>query len=700
MRFRRKYEKKKTLVFICLLLMFSLSLGYAFLSEQLKVDGTLNYGAMSWDVGFSNAYDGGGTVSSSSAISQDKKTISVICDIGTTTNSQTCITKATVVNNSTFAVELENTPNIVYDARYVKSINVTWTDDSTKVQALDFLTSQSSREMKIEIVTNQLTEELLPSDDLTVPITVTMNWVEAGASISNNVLANKSALFIGDSVQYGYGNNGKGWSYYIDEDYSMGDVKKVAVSGSSFTKNSTGTDRIINQFKNLSGTYDYVILEGAINDLTYGSTWGTLSNDINIVQNSSVVVEAIEETIHTILTKYPNANVGYILLYNTEDSGRAGHDTQLDAYHELILSIFNKWNIPVFDMYANTILYEGERTTFDELLDIHNTTYLYDGLHLNDAGYQLTYKYIGEWMKTLKPVSYPVVDDDSESTEPEQTIEYVTIDSETFISVDSISKLGWTKGKMVLTNGKYSYTTAEGRIASVGFLLKVNGGETIKITDSSNYNFALYEMNDTGTLTGAKADAWLSDSVELNANTRYVKFYLKKINETAWTNEEIANLPNILILEGNGIVPDEPDDEIPDSEPENTETKVTFNGNTYDVVGSISDLSWTKGYQLSQGSLSYTVAAGKTGRVASVGYLLKVNGGETITISQGDTYNFAIVEVGSNGQLTGIVANQWITDSVTLNTNTKYVGIYLKRVDEVDWTNEEINNMSNILNVQ
>lgn len=404
-----------------------------------------------------------------------------------------------------------------------------------------------------------MSEDLLPEDELNVPVSITMNWIEAGATDTDALLAGKSALFIGDSVQYGQGNSGKGWSYYIEEEYALDTVKKVAVSGSSFTKNSSGTDRIINQFKNLTGDYDFVILEGGINDLTYGSTWGTVSTDYTIVNNSTVVVEAIEETIHTILTKYPNSKIGYILLYNTEDSGRNGHDTQLDAYHELILSIFNKWNIPVFDMYSGSVMYEGEQVTFDELLDVHNTTYLSDGLHLNDAGYQLTYKYIGEWMKTLTTVSLPNSD----------------------------------------SNG-----------------------------------------------------------------------------------DELNNGPG-----------------LPDLPEEETGT-VTLSGVTYNTTNLISGLEWTKGYQLSQSYLRYLAVTGKTGRVASVGYLLKVDGGETITISQGDTYNFAIYEANSSGLLSGAKADSWITNSVTLNTNTRYVGVYLKRVDEVDWTTEEINNIKNILTIE
>lgn len=558
MRRRNNFEKNKMIIGLCLLLALGIGLGYAVLTEQLKLTGSANYNAMAWEVGFSEASDGNGSVLAVPTISPDKKTISVTCDLGTSTKAETCIAKATIKNDSTFDVELITEPLVTFNATYIDTVDILWSSDSAKVDALDKVESLKTRELLIKIVTKQLSEDLLPEEELNIPVSVTMNWIEAGATNSDALLAGKSALFIGDSVQYGQGNSGKGWSYYIEEEYALDTVKKVAVSGSSFTKNSSGTDRIINQFKNLTGEYDFVILEGGINDLTYGSTWGTVSNDYTIVNNSTIIVEAIEETIHTMLTKYPNSKVGYILLYNTEDSGRSGHDTQLDAYHELILSIFNKWNIPVFDMYSGSVMYEGEQVTFDELLDVHNTTYLSDGLHLNDAGYQLTYKYIGEWMKTLTTVSLPNTDNDNGGSEPD--------------------------------------------------------------------------------------------------------------------------------------TPDEPTEE-------ETGT-VTFSGVTYNTTNLISGLEWTRGYQLSQGALSYNEASGKTGRVASVGYLLKVDGGETITISQGDTYNFAIYEVNSNGSLSGAKADSWINNSVTLNTNTRYVGIYLKRVDEVDWTDSEINNISNTLTIE
>ena len=204
-------------------------------------------------------------------------------------------------------------------------------------------------------------------------------------------------------------------------------------------------------------------------------------------------------------------------------------------------------------------MYEGEQVTFDELLDVHNTTYLSDGLHLNDAGYQLTYKYIGEWMKTLTTVSLPNSDSNGDEVNngpglpdlPEEETGTVKLSGVTYNTTNLISGLEWTKGYQLSQSYlRYSAVTGKtGRVASVGYLLKVDGGETITISQGDTYNFAIYEANSSGLLSGAKADSWITNSVNLNTNTRYVGIYLKRVDEVDWTTEEINNIKNILTIE-------------------------------------------------------------------------------------------------------------------------------------------------------
>ena len=178
MRRYNKFEKKKTIVWICLLFALGLGIGYAILSEKLSVNGTLNYGSMVWDVGFSSATDGGGTITSSPTLSNDKKTITVSCNIGTSTKSETCIAKATIKNASSFGVELESNPTITFDNTYISSVTAVWTGSNTNVVAGNSLEQNTEEEIMITITTKELTKDMLPESTLSVPITIIMDWAE------------------------------------------------------------------------------------------------------------------------------------------------------------------------------------------------------------------------------------------------------------------------------------------------------------------------------------------------------------------------------------------------------------------------------------------------------------------------------------------------------------------------------------------
>lgn len=173
-----KKEKKKLFILVYLLLTLGLGLGYAILSEQLSIDSTVNYGAMAWDVGFTSATDGGGSVSSTTAISTDKKTVTIDCDLGTSTASETCIAKTRIKNASSFAVVLSKDPTITFNNTYINSVEVTWTDNSANVVAGNSIGINVEKEIQITITTKELTEDMLPENSLSIPIKITMDWVE------------------------------------------------------------------------------------------------------------------------------------------------------------------------------------------------------------------------------------------------------------------------------------------------------------------------------------------------------------------------------------------------------------------------------------------------------------------------------------------------------------------------------------------
>lgn len=178
---QEKKDKKKLLLLLLLLLTFGVGLGYAYLSQQLSINPSINYSSMKWNVGFSTATNGSGSVTAAATVSSDKKTVTITCDLGTSTESETCIVKARIKNDSTFNIKLEANPTITFDSTYINSVATTWvttTSNNGNVKANDTIPAGEEHEIQIAITTKTITEALLPSSNKTIPVTITMNWLQ------------------------------------------------------------------------------------------------------------------------------------------------------------------------------------------------------------------------------------------------------------------------------------------------------------------------------------------------------------------------------------------------------------------------------------------------------------------------------------------------------------------------------------------
>lgn len=134
----------------------------------------------------------------------------------------------------------------------------------------------------------------------------------------------------------------------------------------------------------------------------------------------------------------------------------------------------------------------------------------------------------------------------------------------------------------------------------------------------------------------------------------------------------------------------------------------TTDSDTVTIVDSMDDIIFTNGYSISGGETE-TISIAVVGRAASKYYVLKVNGGETISLNQnidGISLSYAIKEfkdiplnsstVNTNGQ----VFKAWLTNTITLQSDTKYILIGFKRGDGTsDFTDDEINMLSKSLTI-
>lgn len=134
---------------------------------------------MKWDIGFASATDNGGTITSIPTISSDKKSITISCNIGTSTNSETCITEATIENNSTFNIMLSDIPTVVFDDTYIESVELKWKKSLNTPKKLDGIEINTSEKILITVTTKKINETNLPNKNLSFNIDITFNWIES-----------------------------------------------------------------------------------------------------------------------------------------------------------------------------------------------------------------------------------------------------------------------------------------------------------------------------------------------------------------------------------------------------------------------------------------------------------------------------------------------------------------------------------------
>ena len=212
------------------------------------------------------------------------------------------------------------------------------------------------------------------------------------------------------------------------------------------------------------------------------------------------------------------------------------------------------------------------------------------------------------------------------------------------------------------------------------------------ITLDEGYTFGTYSVTMGGdVITPTVVDNVMTITIaEVTGNVRIV---VATVNENG--EEDIPVVPP--------VEPDEPE------EPETPETgnTLTFANGDAVVVASVADMQFTIGSSFG-GEPPYkpiTNVSSSKGRAASVGYVLNVNGGETITLNQcldGKTVYYSTIAFANN---TDTKANQsdqvftmkkWETASKVIPSEVKYLFIAFKNDGgTIDFTTDEIATIKN-----
>jgi lysophospholipase L1-like esterase len=215
----------------------------------------------------------------------------------------------------------------------------------------------------------------------------------------------KNAIFFGDSIVYGFKSSpvGYSWANYIGDHYDLNLAVNAGISDYRVSTYDNPRKWLVDEVKshyNDPNSYDFVILQGGINDLLYNTPMGSISSskDINSF-DVKTFSGGLESYLYHVISKWPNARIGYIITYNTPNYTERGLKwsySDYKAYYDRTKEILNKWNIKYLDLSTDE---------FNNLLAVEQRKYLPDYLHLNNDGYKVVSPYIYDFMQTLDKYS-------------------------------------------------------------------------------------------------------------------------------------------------------------------------------------------------------------------------------------------------------------------------------------------------------
>ncbi len=223
-----------------------------------------------------------------------------------------------------------------------------------------------------------------------------------------NELNGKSILFVGDSIMSAQKDDYKhgGLAQRIGVWNKM---KWINNGASGATVSTAKSNRIINQL--VSGTFDYVIIQGGINDAMSNAQIGKLTEaDVISGFDKRTFAGAFEELLSTAKSKYPTAKIGFIITYATPNSTWGGRTKDFSPEVDIMIKACEKWGIDYINLYSGKTA-DGKLYSKDILkTDTPENLYGKDTgeVHISGSGYDIIAPYIEEWIISLQSTADPV----------------------------------------------------------------------------------------------------------------------------------------------------------------------------------------------------------------------------------------------------------------------------------------------------
>lgn len=163
-----------------------------------------------------------------------------------------------------------------------------------------------------------------------------------------STLYGKSLYVDGDSIALGAGTQDTtSYAELLRDKYNMTMTKK-AVGGTTVTIQDGKTNSILERVRANVGTYDYVVIEGGINDVFNDVAVGTITNDFVTTLDENTYCGAMEALCKELLISFMNCKKIFVLIHRKSMSSI--YPEKQDRYFDLAVQILNKWSIPYIDL--------------------------------------------------------------------------------------------------------------------------------------------------------------------------------------------------------------------------------------------------------------------------------------------------------------------------------------------------------------
>ena len=169
---------------------------------------------------------------------------------------------------------------------------------------------------------------------------------------ADDPLNGKIFLFIGDSICYGEGADGKSYPFWVKTYHPEAHVYNFGLGGMPMGAREDNEYTLMaridkGEFEYFRNKADYIILQGGINDIIMGIPLGECRGEKNEPINPYTFCGGLEYALQYFTENFPDAAVYYMSTYPGKAQELEMQEEQWNAAEEIAA----KWNITYIDLF-------------------------------------------------------------------------------------------------------------------------------------------------------------------------------------------------------------------------------------------------------------------------------------------------------------------------------------------------------------